>query len=126
MIESPEDIDLGFPPAKQLSGEELVEKQREMMSVLAEGYAPHIHEWHETVHERQDELWGEMRTRADTEEPECPECGEQRWAQVPGDPVYCRACGYEGRRDDEKAVHEVWDTIQEEARESDAREGHSE
>lgn len=111
----PEDLDLETPVEK-LSGEELVEQRRRTSQILYDSYAPHIHDWHEDLHERHAELWNEMRSRADVEEPECPECDRRRWGQAPGDPAHCSDCGYEAGHDLEVQIHDVWDAMEEEVK----------
>lgn len=60
---------LDFGPVEDLGDAELVEHKRELEEVLYDGYAPHIHDWHEDVHERHGDVWREIRDRADTEPP---------------------------------------------------------
>jgi predicted RNA-binding Zn-ribbon protein involved in translation (DUF1610 family) len=104
-------IDLDFQPVDESSGEELVEQHSELAGHIHPGYQPHIHNWHETVHERCDALWSEIRNRTETDEPPCPDCGGRRWGQAAGDPVHCRQCGHEGPAETENAVHEAWDAM---------------
>jgi tRNA(Ile2) C34 agmatinyltransferase TiaS len=111
-------IDLDFEPVEEVDGGTLVEQQSELIELLYDGYSPHVYDWHEDVHERQREVWREIRERAESEEPECPECGAQQWAQSPGDPAYCRECGHEARAPRENAIHKAWDAIKKEVREA--------
>lgn len=101
-------------PVEDLDDERLADLYRELAGLLDRGYAPHIHEWHEDAHERKSDVWQEIRSRTDVEEPECPECGARHWGQAPGDPVYCCECYTEGGHDIEVQVHDVWDAMMEE------------
>lgn len=109
-------IDLDFDPVEELSGDELVDQHRELLDALHDDYAPHIHDWHETAVSRQSEVWNEIRDRADTEEPECPDCDTRRWGQAPGDPATCAGCGREARPETEEAIHEAWEAMTDEVR----------
>lgn len=44
------------------------------------------------LHSRMSDLWDELESRADVEQPECPECGSRSWGQVPGGPTRCGGC----------------------------------
>lgn len=112
-------IDTDFEPVEDLDDAELVEQKRELGQILYDGYAPHIHDWHEEVAIRHRDIWREIRSRADTRPPECPYCGGRRWGQSPGDPVHCGECGHEGGRETEEAVHEAWSAMMDEVGGSD-------
>jgi len=109
-------IDLDFDPVEKVDGDKLVEQQSELIQLLYDGYDPYTYDWHEDIHERQEEVWREIRDRSESEEPKCPECGAQRWAQSPGDPAYCRECGHEARAPRENAIHKAWDAMKEEVK----------
>jgi hypothetical protein len=107
-------VDLDFGPVEDLSGEGLVEQYRRLVGILYDGQRPRSNDVHESVSQRARTLWPEIKSRADTEEPPCPECSARDWGQVPGDPIVCGECGYEGRRNDEQAVFDAWDAMSEE------------
>lgn len=111
-------IELDFEPVEDLDGEKLVEQQSELVQQLWDSYQPHVHDWHEKVQMRQTKVWQEIRDRAETEEPECPECDSRHWGQSPGDPAYCSCCGYEAPGEVEEEIHEAWDAMREEVKAS--------
>lgn len=108
-------VDLDFDPVEELTDDEVVEQHRTLGEFLYEnGYRPHVVDWHEDLYHRSQDTWRAIKARSETKEPPCPECGGRDWGQVPGDPVVCGECGYEARREDERAVHEAWDAMFEE------------
>lgn len=44
---------------------------------------------------RAHQIWDEIRSRVDVQEPRCPECGARKWGQSMGNPKHCRGCGME-------------------------------
>jgi tRNA(Ile2) C34 agmatinyltransferase TiaS len=102
---------MDFEPVEDLSGAALVEQKRELAQVLYDGYTPHLNDWHEDIHIRHGEVWREIRRRAETQPPKCPDCGGRRWHQSPGDPVHCSQCDRETGVEMEEAVHEAWHAI---------------
>lgn len=59
-------------------------------------------------------LWTELKSRSDTEEPECPECGVRRWGWSPGEPIACMKCDLTLGENHEELIEDVenaWNAI---------------
>jgi DNA-binding PadR family transcriptional regulator len=66
------------------------------------------YEGQEAVWDRSESVWLAIRNKTDVEPPACPECGERRWGQAPGDPVECMTCGRTAYPGLEGRVHRAW------------------
>lgn len=108
-------MDLDFDPVGDLSGPVLVDQLRDLNRIVWEGPFIERDGWREAVNGRQTDVWMEIRRRADTDEPECPECAGQRWGASPGEPPACQECG---RRvpsiDTEEAIFDAWSDMRSE------------
>jgi len=64
----------------------------------------------EADRERRIAVWNELLERTDVEQPECPECGSQRWGFT--DHTECMSCGY-GPTDPELLgeIQSAWDQV---------------
>jgi hypothetical protein len=96
----------------QIPGDELVDLWKRVAEERAEGRG---HADPELV-DLQIDLWQSIRRRSQAQEPECPDCGHQKWGQTMGNPAVCGRCSREARAEMEEAIHEVWDRMKSEVR----------
>lgn len=78
-------------------------------------FGPLDDEEREEIWDRRQALWDELEARADVDQPECPECGAQEWAQSVGDPKHCVGCGFMLAARHEDLIDEInqaWSQIQ--------------
>ena len=102
-------------PVDELEDSDLLDQYREIAEEVFSEDQP-ASEFPDNAFDRANELWSEIRSRTEAEEPKCPECGSRRWSQAPGDPAVCRGCGREARADTEQEVHNAWDSMMQEVR----------
>ena len=96
----------------ELSHAELREEYEDLSERLFRGAQPA--DRRDELHNRKDECWREMKSRVDSEPPECPDCGEQNWAQNRGDAKRCCNCGKHLSIEDIELVEEIddcWETV---------------
>ena len=109
------DLDTADPVA-ELDGSELLDQHREIVQALYDDDRPGYDVSNEAI-ERAEALWSEVRSRTETDEPQCPDCGARRWAQAAGEPAICQGCGREARAEMEADVHDAWDEMMQEVKE---------
>lgn len=102
---------IGNQPVDEMTHEALAEEYSEIGDELFFGGLPDDDE-RDDLYDRRMELWQEMKSRVEVTLPDCPECGDDRWSQTPGDPKQCSGCGFEPRRSDLiEDINEAWRTI---------------
>lgn len=98
-------------PVEDLSKPALVAEWNEAYEQLQSGTALD----RDSVWDRRQDLWMEMRNRTDAEPPECPECGGDRWKQSMGGPKHCSDCGLALGEDHADLIQEIdsyWSFVQ--------------
>jgi hypothetical protein len=105
---------IGDEEPEEMDGGDLVEEWLSIAHALdGPEYVGELDEL-EPAWERRGDLWREMKSRTDAEEPECPECGGREWHQTAGNPMRCGDCGIElgqPHMDTIDAVNEYWEEV---------------
>lgn len=100
------------PNLEDMSLEELREEYSELSTAIHERTVRAIDD--DGLWNRAHEMWDELRSRVDVQEPECPECGARKWGQASGEPKHCRGCGMDLYDPDDELrsdIEDAWSEI---------------